>query len=110
MEEIQSFISNTNTSNIQLVVGINDLKELCFHFVKEAFDQQKKLKEQENDGLLDSMQVKELLKVKDGTLWKWNKRGYLRHVKIGSRNYYKREDVDKILGKKGNKGGSEKKD
>ena len=110
MDEIQSLITNANTSNIQLVIGLDDLKDLCFHFVKEAFDQQKKLKEQENDGLLDSMQVKELLKVKDGTLWKWNKRGYLRHVKIGSRNYYKREDVDKILGKKGNKAGSEKKD
>lgn len=100
MEEIQSLITNSNTSNIQLVIGINDLKELCYHFVKEAFDQQKKLKEQENDGKLDSKQVMELLNVKIGTLWRWNKSGYLPYKKIGGRNQWKREDVEEILGKR----------
>ena len=88
---------NPESGNIQLVVSLDDLKELCSYFVKQELDRLDKLKEQENDGLLDSKQVKEMLKVMDGTLWKWNKRGYLRHVKIGSRNYYHREDVEKIL-------------
>lgn len=107
--DIQTLIANSGTSQL-LLVSFNDLKEICSYLYNEERLRQEKLKEQENDGLLDSMQVKELLKVKDGTLWKWNKRGYLRNVKIGSRNYYKREDVDIILGKKGNKAGSEKKD
>ena len=96
--DIQKII--TDGTNVQLVVNYNDLKELCFDLVKEAFDQQKKLKEQENDGLLDSKQVMELLNVKIGTLWRWNQSGYLPCVKIGCRNYYKREDVEEILGKR----------
>ena len=91
---------NPESGNIQLVISLGDLKELCSYFVKQELDRLETLKEQENDGLLDSKQVKEMLKVMDGTLWKWNKRGYLRHVKIGSRNYYHREDVEKILDKR----------
>ena len=90
----------TEGTNIQLVVNYNDLKELCFDLVKEAFDQQKKLKEQENDGLLDSKQVMKLLKVKIGTLWRWNKSGYLPYEKVGGRNQWYREDVEEILGKR----------
>ena len=90
----------TDGTNVQLVVNYNDLKELCFDLVKEAFNQQKKLKEQENDGLLDSKQVMELLNVKYGTLWRWNRSGYLTFIKIGSRSYWKREDVYEILEKR----------
>lgn len=90
----------TDGTNVQLVVNYNDLKEICFNLVKEAFDQQKKLKEQENDGLLDSKQVMGLLNVKIGTLWRWNQSGYLTCIKIGCRNYWKREDVYEIRGKR----------
>jgi predicted DNA-binding transcriptional regulator AlpA len=100
MEEIQSLISNANTSNIQLVIGLDELKELCSYFVKQEFDRQEKIKEQENDGLLDSKQVMELLNVKYETLWRWSKSGYLPCVKIGCRNNYRREDVEEILGKR----------
>ena len=96
--DIQKII--TDGTNVQLVVNYNDLKELCFDLVKEAFDQQKKLKEQENDGLLDSKQVMELLHVKIGTLWRWNKSGYLPYKKIGGLNYWEREDVYEIRGKR----------
>ena len=98
MEGIQNLISNAN--NIQLVIGINDLKELCSYFVQQEFDRQEKLKEQENDGLLDSKQVMELLNVKIGTLWRWNQSGYLTCIKIGRRNYWKRENVEEIRGKR----------
>lgn len=93
-------IKKTDCSNIQLVVSWDDLKELCSYFVQQEFDRQKKLQEQENDGLLNSKQVKEMLNVKAETLWRWHKTGYLHHVKIGCRNYYRREDVDRMLGKR----------
>ena len=83
--DIQKII--TDGTNVQLVVNYNDLKEICFDLVKEAFDQQKKLKEQENDGLLDSKEAMKMLGVKSETLWRWHNMGYLCHTKIGNRNY-----------------------
>lgn len=91
---------NPESGNIQLVVSLDDLKELCSYFVKQELERLEKLKEQENDGLLDSKQVMELLKVKLGTLWRWNKSGYLPSVKIGCRNYYHRADVEQMLDKR----------
>ena len=96
--DIQNLIADGG--NVQLVVKVDDLKELCSYFVKQEFDRQEKIKEQENDGLLDSKQVMELLNVKYETLWRWSKSGYLPCVKIGRRNYYRREDVEEILGKR----------
>lgn len=98
--DIQNFIANGSTSQL-LLVSINDLKEICSQLYNEERIRQEKLKEQENDGLLDSKQVKEMLNVKNETLWRWHKSGYLCHKKIGCRNYYRREDVDKILGENG---------
>jgi predicted DNA-binding transcriptional regulator AlpA len=97
--DIQNLIANGGTSQL-LLVSIDDLKELCSYFVKQEFDRQEKLKEQENDGLLDCKQVMELLNVKYETLWRWDKSGYLPCVKIGKRNNYRREDVEEILGKR----------
>ena len=96
---IQNLIADSGTSQL-LLVSLNDLKEVCSHLYNEERLRQEKLKAQENDGLIDSKQVKEILNVKDGALWKWNKRGYLCPLKIGSRNFYRREDVDRILGKR----------
>ena len=93
-------MNNSDCGNIQLVVSLNDLKELCSYFVQQEFERQEKLKEQENDGLLDSKQVKEMLNVKNETLWRWHKSGYLPHIKIGCRNYYHREDVEEMLDKR----------
>ena len=97
--DIQNLIADSGTSQL-LLVSLNDLKEVCSHLYNEQRLRQEKLKAQENDGLIDSKQVKEILNVKDGALWKWNKRGYLCPLKIGSRNFYRREDVDRILGKR----------
>ena len=91
---------NPESGNIQLVVSLNDLKELCSYFVKQELERLEYLKEQENDGLLDSKQVMELLNVKYETLWRWNKSGYLPCVKIGRRNYYHRADVEEMLDKR----------
>lgn len=97
--DIQNLIANGSTSQL-LLVSINDLKEVCSYLYNEERIRQEKLKEQENNGLLDSKQVMELLNVKRETLWRWDKSGYLRSKPIGGRNYYEREEVDRILGKK----------
>lgn len=97
--DIQNLIADGG--NVQLVVKVDDLKELCSYFVKQEFERLNNLKEQENDGMLDTKQVMEMLNVKEATLGRWHQNGYLTHIKVGFRNYYKREDVYEILGKRG---------
>lgn len=97
---MEHMMQNSDYGNIQLVVSLNDLKELCSYFVKQELERLEKLKEQENNGMLNSIQVKEMLNVKNETLWRWHNSGYLCHVKIGNRNYYHRADVERMLDKR----------
>ena len=41
------------------------------------------------------------LKVGLSTLWRWNKIGYLKHVRVGNKVMYRASDIDKMLERKG---------
>ena len=86
--------------NVQFVVKVDELKELCSYFVKQEFERLNNLKEQENDGLLGTKEVMKLLHVSEATLGRWKRNGYLRPERKGGRNGYHREDVYEILGKR----------
>ena len=47
---------------------------------------------------LTKEEVKQLCGVCDTTLWHWNKRDYLKPVKIGSKLRYRLSDIKKLLG------------
>lgn len=55
------------------------------------------LKAQQIEQYLSPEQVSEMLSVDLSTLWRWNKRGYLIHSKVGAHNRYKLSDVKKLL-------------
>ena len=57
------------------------------------------LKGAEEDRLLTRDEVKDMCGVCDTTLWLWNKRNYLKAVKVGSKVRYRFSDVRRILGK-----------
>ena len=38
--------------------------------------------------------------VNPSTLWRWEKRGYLRPVRIGVKVFYRRRDIDGLIGTK----------
>ena len=84
--------------NLQLVLSYDDLKQVCFDLFNEERNRQEEQKRSENGGLVDSKEAKRLLGVKAETLWRWHNMGYLCHTKIGNRNFYKRSDIEKILG------------
>ena len=52
---------------------------------------------------LTKEEVKNLFSVCDATLWHWNKRGYLKTIKIGNKVRYRQSDTRKILGEYGKK-------
>ncbi len=50
---------------------------------------------------LTKEEVKAMFNVCDTTLWHWNKRGYLKTIKVGNKVRYRKSDVRKILGEDG---------
>ncbi len=52
---------------------------------------------QRSESYLSPEQVCKMLDVDLSTLWRWNKRGYLCHTKMGAKNRYKRSEVIKLV-------------
>ncbi len=86
-------------ANVKLEVSGEDLlafsNDLINRAVAELSAQTAQTKEEK---LYTKAEVLELCSVCDTTLWHWNKRGYLKSVKVGSKVRYRKSDVDKVLG------------
>ena len=52
---------------------------------------------------LTKEQVKELCGICDATLWHWNRKGYLKAVKVGNKVRYRTSDIQRILGERDGK-------
>ena len=77
-------------NQIQYVIGKDDLKEVINEIIDERFAEKKQ------DGLISTKKVMEMLGVTDATLWRWDKQGILKKVRIGNRVYYRRSDIMRI--------------
>jgi hypothetical protein len=84
--------------NLTVSVGINDLRE--WH--KEVIEDTRR--ELEEIVLTDKTetyptvkQVQEILHVDTSTLWRWNKKGYLKTIEFGGGRRYKMSEVKAIL-------------
>ena len=93
------FILSTEAANIKLEVTGEDLRqfseELIRRAVGEVADAMTAL--QGND-LLTKEKVKSMCGVCDATLWHWDKRNYLKPVRVGAKVMYRNADVRRILG------------
>lgn len=56
------------------------------------------MSESQDDSLLTREEVKRLCNVCDATLWHWDKRNYLKPVRVGAKVMYRNADVRRILG------------
>lgn len=88
------FTINDNEQRIiQIVVNQDDLKEAFRSVVNEMFA---KKEEERKDARITKAAARERLKVDDSTLWRWDKIGYLKAIRIGRSVYYREDDVRKI--------------
>ena len=98
MEKIMQLLQ-TEGANVKLEVSGEDLlafsNDLINRAVAELAAQTAQSKEEK---FYSKSEVLELCDVCDTTLWHWNKRGYLKRVKVGSKVRYRKSDVDKVLG------------
>ena len=109
MTDLMQIISN-GAANIKLEITGEDLRvfsdELINRAINEvalafrATDEERLLsfRATDEERLLSREEVKDMCGVCDATLWHWNKRNYLKAVKVGSKVRYRLSDVKRILG------------
>ena len=88
-------IISNGAANIKLEITGEDLHNFSNELINRAVNEVAvALKATSEDRLLTREEVKEMCGVCDTTLWLWNKRNYLRTVKVR----YRYSDVRRILG------------
>lgn len=92
---IKELLANSDNPNICIAVGINDLKEFGLSLIEEGRKMEKA--ERVAETFLTPKEVAQKLGVSTNTLWRWNKSGYLCHVKCGRKSFYKKSDIDKLI-------------
>ena len=98
MTDLMQIISN-GQANVRLEITGEDLHKFSNELITRAVSEvAAALKGAEEDRLLTRDEVKDMCGVCDTTLWLWNKRNYLKAVKVGSKVRYRFSDVRRILG------------
>ena len=92
-------IISNGAANIKLEITGEDLHNFSNELINRAVNEVAvALKATSDDRLLTREEVKEMCGVCDPTLWLWNKRNYLKTVKVGNKVRYRYSDVKRILG------------
>ena len=86
-------------ANTLLMVSASDLREFALALMEEARSQAEEAKEAET--YLTEKEACELLSVGHTTLWRWDRKGYLRAQKVGRRKLYRRGDIEKLIAREG---------
>ena len=88
---VASKSSNMEKYNqIQYVIDKDDLKEIINEIIDARFAEKKQ------DELISIKKVMEMLGVTGATLWRWDKMGILKKVRVGNRVYYRHSDIIRI--------------
>lgn len=91
-------ILKNNGGGTLIVVSANDLKEFAANVVEQTRkDIEKDAIERNSETYLSAQQVCLIFGIDSTTLWRWSKRNYLKPIKIGGMNRYKKTEVDKII-------------
>jgi predicted DNA-binding transcriptional regulator AlpA len=103
MKDLLSILRDAPGS-IRLEVSGEDL----LAFSKSLIDRAKEelatqVAEARKERYLTKEQVKELCGICDATLWHWNRKGYLKAVKVGNKVRYRTSDIQRILGEQDGK-------
>lgn len=90
--DIQAIVESG--ANVTLAVSTNDLKDYSINLLNEFLLQ---FKPKPEETFLTVEDVCKRLSVDASTLWRWNNKGYLQKVKVGSKVRYRESDLKKIM-------------
>jgi predicted DNA-binding transcriptional regulator AlpA len=97
MKNLLSIIQEER-ANIKLEMSGEDLLVFSNDLINRAKSELSvEIAEARKERYLTRQEVKEICGVCDATLWHWNKKGYLKTIKVGSKVRYKMSDVRQIL-------------
>lgn len=100
MKNILSIIQDERAS-IKLEVTGEDLLNFSNDLINRAKNELSlEIAEARKEKYLTKDEVKEICGVCDATLWHWNKKNYLKTIKIGNKVRYRMSDIRKILGER----------
>ncbi|MFR9585637.1 MAG: helix-turn-helix domain-containing protein [Rikenellaceae bacterium] len=89
----------TSGANVKLEISGEDLLAFSNDLINRAVAELSVLATTtKQEVFYTKKEVLEICNVCDTTLWHWNKRGYLKTIKVGSKVRYRKSDVDKVLG------------
>ena len=92
-----------NPDHISLTItgtGLVELIKAVQQLIYEEINEEKANQQDSDIELITKQDVIDKLHVSSTTLWIWEKRKYLVPVKIGRRIFYKRRDVNNLMGGK----------
>ena len=92
-----------NPDHISLTMtgtGLMELIKAVQQVIYEEINEEKANQQDSDIELITKQDVIDKLHVSSTTLWIWDKRKYLVPVKIGRRIFYKRRDVNNLMGGK----------
>ena len=82
----------------KLEVSGEDLLEFSNDLINRAKNElATEIAEAQKERYLTKTEVKEICDVCDATFWHWNKKGYLKVIKVGNKVRYRMSDVLQIL-------------
>ncbi|KAA6336519.1 hypothetical protein EZS27_015335 [termite gut metagenome] len=97
MKNLLSIIQDEKAS-IKLEVSGEDLLEFSNELINRAKSElSMEIAEARKEKYLTKEEVKEICGVCDATLWHWNRKNYLKTIKIGNKVRYRMSDVRRIL-------------
>ncbi|MFR9543909.1 MAG: helix-turn-helix domain-containing protein [Rikenellaceae bacterium] len=89
----------TSGANLKLEVTGADLLDFSNDLINRAKSElSAQVAAANQEKYLTKEEVMKLCDVCDTTLWHWNKRGYLKCIKVGNKVRYRKSDLMKILG------------
>lgn len=89
---IQNLINSG--ANIAVTINLLDLREWALELMNESKQEKE---EAVSDNYLSVGEVIDKLRVNASTLWRWDKTGYLKKLKVGGKVRYRESDVIKLM-------------
>jgi len=97
MNDLISILKSGN-ANVKLEVSGEDLLEFSNELINRAKSElSAEVAEDRKERYLTKDEVKQICDVCDATLWHWNRKGYLKAIKVGNKVRYRQSDVRRIL-------------
>lgn len=87
-----------NGATVTLAINLDDLKKFHSLVLEDTINNlEQVISEKNSERNVSKNRAKEILDVNDSTLWRWEKRGLLKKIKVGGKVFYKMTDIQKLL-------------